>query len=85
LYQGTPFAFANALAVEPAEQGIAVFLGPVGQVDDERFNLLSGGFAEGFGSAEIDRIGLDEVGVELVTGPSFCTKRCESLHHSFGL
>jgi hypothetical protein len=20
-----------------------------------------------------------------VTGPSFCTKRCESLHHSFGL
>jgi hypothetical protein len=21
----------------------------------------------------------------LVTGPSFCTKRCESLHHSFGL
>ena len=20
-----------------------------------------------------------------LTGPSFCTKRCESLHHSFGL
>jgi hypothetical protein len=24
-------------------------------------------------------------GFFVVTGPSFCTKRCESLHHSFGL
>jgi hypothetical protein len=24
-------------------------------------------------------------GFAVVTGPSFCTKRCESLHHSFGL
>jgi hypothetical protein len=36
---------------------------------------------------EIRVIGLD-IATECVpglTGSSFCTKRCESLHHSFGL
>ena len=41
-----PSLFAG-IAVELAEQGIAVFLGPVGQVGDEGFDLLAGGFAEG--------------------------------------
>ncbi len=54
------------IAVELAEQGVAVFLGPVGQVRDEAFDLFAGGFAEGFGAAEIDGVGLDEVGIELV-------------------
>ena len=54
------------IAVELAEQGIAVFLGPVGQVGDEVFDLLTSRFAEGFGAAEIDGIGLDQVGIELV-------------------
>ena len=33
---------------------------------DEAFDLLAGGFAEGLGAAEIDGVGLDEVGIELV-------------------
>ena len=33
---------------------------------DEGFDLLSGGFAEGLGAAEVDGVGLDQVGVELV-------------------
>jgi hypothetical protein len=35
-------------------------------MNDEAFNLLAGGLAEGFGAAEIDGVGLDEVGIELV-------------------
>ena len=30
------------------------------------FDLLAGGFAEGLGAAEIDRVRLDQVGIELV-------------------
>src|SRR6266851_4183473 len=33
---------------------------------DEAFDLLAGGFAESLGAAEIDGIGLDQVGIELV-------------------
>ena len=54
------------VAVELAEQGITVFLGPVGQVSDKGLDLLAGRFAEGFGTAEIDRIGLHQVGIELM-------------------
>ena len=43
-----------------------VFLGPVGQVDDEGFHLLAGGLAESLGAAEIDGVGLHEIGIELV-------------------
>ena len=49
-----------------AEQGIAVFLGPVGQVGDEAFHLLTGGLPKGLGAAVVDRIGLDQAGIELV-------------------
>jgi hypothetical protein len=56
----------SRIAVELAEQRVTVFLGPVGQVGDEAFDLLAGGFAEGLGAAEIDGVGLHEVGIELV-------------------
>jgi hypothetical protein len=36
------------IAVQLAEQGIAVFLGPIGQMGDEGFDLLASGFAKGF-------------------------------------
>jgi len=35
-------------------------------VGDEVFYLLAGGFAEGLGAAEIDGVGLDQSGIELV-------------------
>jgi hypothetical protein len=57
---------APQIAVELAEQRIAVFLGSVGQVRYEAFDLLAGGFAESLGAAEIDGVGLHQVGVELV-------------------
>ena len=47
-------------------QGIAVFLGPIGQVGDEALDLFAGSFAESLGAAEIDGVGLDEVGIELM-------------------
>ena len=57
---------AAEVAVELAEQGIAVFLGPVGEVGEERFDLFARGFAEALGPTEIDRVGLDQVGIELM-------------------
>jgi hypothetical protein len=33
---------------------------------DKTFDLLAGGFAEGLGAAEINGVGLDEVGIELM-------------------
>jgi len=35
-------------------------------VGHEAFDLLPGSFAEGLGAAEIDGVGLDEIGVKLV-------------------
>jgi hypothetical protein len=35
-------------------------------VDNEGFDLVTGSFAEGFGTAEVDGVGLDQVGIELV-------------------
>ena len=49
-----------------AEESVAVFLGPVGQGQDEALDLLTGGVSQGFGSAEFDGIGLDEFGIELM-------------------
>jgi hypothetical protein len=54
------------IAVELAEQAIAIFFGPIGQVGDEVFNLLSSGFAQDFHATEIGRIRLDQRGVELI-------------------
>jgi len=54
------------VAVELAEQSIAVLLGPVGQLLDEVLNLLAAGLSESFRSTEVDGIGLYQFGVELV-------------------
>jgi hypothetical protein len=49
-----------------AEQGIAVFLGPVGQLLDEVFDLLATGVSESLGATEVDGVGLHKSRVELV-------------------
>jgi hypothetical protein len=54
------------VAVELAEQGIAVLLGPVGQLLDEVLNLFPAGFSESLRAAEVDGVGLYEFGIELV-------------------
>src|SRR3989442_13566185 len=43
---------AAQVAVELAEQGVPVLLGPIGQVRDEVLDLLPRGFAQGLGPAE---------------------------------
>src|SRR6266481_3310938 len=62
----TFFLFAWEVAVELAEQGIAVFFGPVGQVLDKILDLGAGGFLQGLGAAEIDRVAFYEFGIEAV-------------------
>src|SRR5262249_28199597 len=52
------------IAVELAEEGAAIFLCPIGQMGDKGFHLLAGSFAQGLGAAEINGIGLDQVGIE---------------------
>ena len=54
------------IAIELAEQGIAVFVGPVGKLLDEVLNLFPAGLSKRLRAAEIDGIGLDQFGVELV-------------------
>ncbi len=54
------------IAVELAEQGIAIFLGPIGQFLDEVLNLLAGGFSKGLGATVVDGVCLDQFGIELV-------------------
>ncbi len=51
-------SFRRHVAVQLAEQGIAVFLGPVGKVLDEVLNLLAGRFAESLDPAEIHGVRL---------------------------
>jgi hypothetical protein len=58
--------FAGEITIELAEQGITVLLCPVRQVRDEVLNLLAGGIAQSFGAAEVDGIGLDQDGIQLV-------------------
>ena len=54
------------IAIELAEQGIAVPGGPIGEVGDEGLDLASAGVAKGWGSAIVSGIGLHEAGIELV-------------------
>jgi hypothetical protein len=49
-----------------AEQGVAVFLGPVGQVGDEVFDLLTGRITQFLSPTEIDRVRLDQARIELM-------------------
>jgi hypothetical protein len=57
--------FLAEVAVELAEQGIAVFFGPVGQLLDEGFHLFAGGIAKRLDATEVGGVGLDQVGIEL--------------------
>ena len=54
------------VAVELADQSIAVLLGPVGQLLDEVLDLFPARLSEGLRSAEVDGVGLDEFGIEFV-------------------
>ena len=54
------------VAVELADQGIAVFLCGLGQVLDEALDLLAVRIPERRSAAEIDGVGLDQLGIELV-------------------
>src|SRR5208282_6855603 len=54
------------VAVELAEESIAVLLGPVGQLLDEVLNLFAGGLSESLCAAEVDGIGPYQFGFELV-------------------
>src|SRR5271165_1929239 len=56
----------RCIAVELAEQSIAVSLGRLGKLLDEAFDLLAGGVFEGFGSAEVDGVGFHQLGIEPV-------------------
>jgi hypothetical protein len=54
------------VAVELAEQGIAVPACPVGEVLDELLDLGAGRFLERTGAAVVDGVSFDEFGFELV-------------------
>jgi hypothetical protein len=61
-----PLLLRLRVAVELAEQSIAVLRGPVGQLLDEVLNLFPAGLSERLGAAEVDGVGLYQFGVELV-------------------
>ena len=54
------------VAVELAEQRIAIFFGPIGQLSDKVFNLFAGGISQSFCAAEFDGICLYQIGIELM-------------------
>jgi hypothetical protein len=54
------------IAIELADQSVAIFGGAFGQIVDEGFDLLSAGITQGGGSAVVGGIGLDEGSVEVV-------------------
>src|SRR5205814_1427465 len=58
--------FLTRIAVQLAEQGIAIFCGPICKVDDEGFDLLARGFAQGFRAREIDSIGFHKLSIQVV-------------------
>jgi len=58
--------FGSGIAVQLADQGVAVFFGPICEMSHKAFDLLPGGLAEGLGAAEGDGVGLHQVGIELV-------------------
>jgi len=54
------------VAVELAEESIAVLLGPDGQLLDEVLNLFPARISQRLCSAELDGVGLYQFGIELV-------------------
>ena len=61
-----------------AEQGIAVFFGPIGQMCDEVFNLFAGGFTQALRSAEVGRVGLDQRSIESMLAGIECLRNIRS-------
>src|SRR6266550_4239252 len=57
-------SFGWQIAVELAEQGIAVFLDPIRQMNYKSFDLLTLRFTQSFDSAIIRGVGLHQVGIE---------------------
>jgi hypothetical protein len=56
--------------IELAEQRIPVFLGPVSQMRDERFDLFPRDFAQGLYTAEVSCVRLDQTRIEAVLAKS---------------
>lgn len=54
------------VAVELADQGVAVPFGPVSQFLDEVLDLLAGGFSESLRAAEVDGVGFNQFRIKLV-------------------
>src|SRR5207244_5824029 len=55
--------FRREITVELAEQSVAVFFSPVGQMNYKRFDLLTLRFTQSFDSAIIRGIRLHQVGI----------------------
>jgi hypothetical protein len=53
--------------VEFADEAVAIFLGPGRKVRDEGFDQIPAGFFEGFSSAEVSCVGLNERGIQIVS------------------
>src|SRR5207248_6935063 len=58
--------FRREITVELAEQSVAVFFSPFGQMNYKSFDLLTLRFTQSFDSAIIRGVGLHQVGIELV-------------------
>jgi len=58
--------FQAQITVELAEQRVAVFLCPLGEVLDEILDLFARGFPKRFHRAEVGRVGFDQIGIELM-------------------
>jgi hypothetical protein len=54
------------VAIQLAYQGISVFLGLLGQMRDETFDLLAARFAQRLHAAKISRVRLNQTRIELV-------------------
>ena len=54
------------IAVQLAEHGISVFLGPISQMLDKILNLLPSCFAQGFCAAEVGGVSLHQGGIQPV-------------------
>src|SRR5439155_26549194 len=59
-------SFGWQITVQLAEQGIAVFLGPVTEMGNEVLDLLAGSLTQSFDSAKIRGITLHQIRVELM-------------------
>src|SRR2546426_6160215 len=58
--------FRSEITVELAEQSVAVFFSPVGQMNYKSFDLLTLRFTQSFDSAKIRGVRLHQVGIELM-------------------